>query len=149
MQAICVVAAFFFLSALFTRFPYPHPCCSTTPSRTGQQEIGIQCFLDDFLKEMDLSQKMRTMNNETLDGMCPTHVIHTTCTVAESHVWNWRLWSQGWKELWVGPLEWGETNWFSWCTYNHFGLDANQRTPVRIGLTFGIFEKDYIFFLYS
>lgn len=58
----------FFLSALFAKFPYTPtawtlPCCS--PTHTGQQEIGIQCFLDDFLKEMNPSQKMRTMNNGT------------------------------------------------------------------------------------
>lgn len=60
--------SFFFLSALFAKFPYTPtawtlPCCS--PTHTGQQEIGIQCFLDDFLKEMNPSQKMRTMNNGT------------------------------------------------------------------------------------
>lgn len=71
---------------------------------------------------MNLWQKMRTMNNETLNGMCLTRAIHTTCAVAENHVWNWRLWSQSWKELLYGwgPLEREETNGFSRRTYNHF-----------------------------
>lgn len=109
-----------FLSSLFATFPYPHPCCVYTHSpHTGQQEIGIQCFLDDFLKEMNLLQKMRTMNNGTPDGMCLTHVIHPTCAAAEGHVWNRRLGSQGCKEPRVEPLLWGETNGFLLCTYNH------------------------------
>lgn len=86
MQAICVEAAFFVSSICWISIPPPAPAVHTAPSRAGQQEIGIQCFLDDFLKEMNLSRKMRTMNNETLDGMCLTHAIHTSWAVAESHV---------------------------------------------------------------
>lgn len=52
-----------------TRHPPPYPL------HTGQQEIGIQCFLDDFLKEMNPSQKMRTMNNGTPGGMCLTRAV--------------------------------------------------------------------------
>lgn len=62
MLAICEEAAFFFFfwSALFAGFPYtpaaatsPAAATQPLPTRTGQQEIGIQCFLDDFLKEMN------------------------------------------------------------------------------------------------
>lgn len=99
MQAICVEAAFFFFYQLYLLyFHIPTPAVPTAPTCTGQQEIGIQCFLDGFPKEMNFSQKMRTMNNGMLDGMCLTHAIHTT---------------------WVRPLEWGETNGFLLCTYNH------------------------------
>lgn len=76
----------FFCQLYLLDFHTPAPAVPTAPSHNGQQEIGIQCFLDDFLKEMNLSRKMRTMNNETLDGMCLTHAIHTTCAVAESRV---------------------------------------------------------------
>lgn len=76
----------FFCQLYLLDFHTPTPAVPAAPSHTGQQEIGIQCFLDDFLKEMNLSQKMRTMNNGTLDGMCLTHAIHTACAVLESHV---------------------------------------------------------------
>lgn len=155
MQAICVEAALF-LSALFARFPYPlhpHPCCSHGPpsSHTGQQEIGIQCFLDDFLKEMNLSRKMRTMNNGTLGGMCLTRAVRTTCAAAESHVWNRRLWSQGWKEPWLGPLEWGQNKWIFVVHTQSFDLGKvqGQSAPVRINLALYRCEMDFIFFLYS
>lgn len=58
--------------------PGPSPAAPTRhppPTHNGQQEIGIQCFLDDFLKEMNPSQKMRTMNNGTPGGMCLTRVV--------------------------------------------------------------------------
>lgn len=141
----------FFCQLYLLDFHTPAPAVPTAPSRTGQQEIGIQCFLDDFLKEMNLSWKMRTMNNETLDGMCLTHAIHTTCAVAESHVWNWRLWSQGWKEPRVGPLEWGgkQIGFLGACIIIWFGLDADQSASVRINLAFCNCEIDYIFFLHS
>lgn len=83
MQAICVEAAFFVSSICKISIPPP---LLLRPSCTGQQEIGIQCFVDDFLEEMNLSRKMRTMNNETVNGMCLTHAIHTTYAVVESHV---------------------------------------------------------------
>lgn len=80
MQAICVEAAVFCQLYLldFHTPSAPIPAAPTPtphPSHTGQQEIGIQCFLDDFLKEMNLSRKMRTMNNGTPGGMCLTRAV--------------------------------------------------------------------------
>lgn len=101
--------------------PLPHSHTGPSPTHTGQQEIGIQCFLDDFLKEMNPSQKMRTMNNGTPGGMCLTRAVSRKPTpAAERHVRNRRLWSQGWKEPWLAPLEWGENKWvFVVHTHNH------------------------------
>lgn len=67
------------------------PAVPTAPARLGQQEIGIQRFRDDFLKEMNPWLEMRTMNNGRRDAPDPGR----RAAAARSRRLAWRGWGGG------------------------------------------------------